>query len=67
MVVTRYAWRVHGDLLEWIAAEYPGLTAAQFEAGYRLLADPNVTDEVGDKVELLLRGCTEAAAAREEA
>jgi hypothetical protein len=66
MVITRSEWRINGDLLEWIATEYPGLTAAQIEAGYRLLADPDITDEVGDAVELLLAGCVVATEGEEE-
>jgi hypothetical protein len=44
MVISRTDWRLHGDLLEWLATEFPGLSRAQFEAAYRLLATPNVTD-----------------------
>ncbi len=66
MVIDRYAWRINGDLLEWIATEYPGLSNAQFEAGYRLLADPNVSDAAAEQVVVMLRGCS-VAAAREEA
>ena len=31
-MITRHDWRTNGDLLEWIAATFPGLTNAQFEA-----------------------------------
>ena len=62
MTITRLAWRVHGDLLEWIATEFSGLSNAQFEAGYRLLASPDISDEAADQVMVMLRGCTDAAA-----
>jgi hypothetical protein len=64
MVINRTDWRLHGDLLEWIATEYPGLSRAQFEAAYRLLANPNITDEAAEQVEVMLRGCSEAAKER---
>jgi hypothetical protein len=32
VVITRHDWRTNGDLLERIAATFPGLTHAQFEA-----------------------------------
>jgi len=57
MSITRHDWRVNGDLLAWIATEFPGLSRPQFEAAYRLLANPNVTDEAAERVEVLLRGC----------
>jgi hypothetical protein len=38
MTITRHDWRINGDLLEWLATEFPSLSRAQFEAGYRLLA-----------------------------
>ena len=57
VTITRMDWRLHGDLLEWIATEYPGLGRAQFEAAYRLLTQPGVTDEEAERVEVLLRGC----------
>jgi hypothetical protein len=66
VVIDRYAWHVHGDLLQWLATEFPGLSNAQFEAGYRLLADPNVSDAAAEQVEVMLAGCVVAAAAREE-
>ena len=66
MVITRHDWRINGDLLECLALEYPGLSNAQFEAGYRLLADPAVTDAAAEQVAVMLRGCS-VAAAREEA
>ena len=62
MAITRHDWRINGDLLEWIATEFPGLSNAQFEACYRLLASTDITDEVAEQVELLLRGCAEVAA-----
>jgi hypothetical protein len=62
MTITRLDWRQHGDLLEWIATEFPSLSNEQYEAGYAFLADPNITDEVAEQVELLLRGCAEVAA-----
>ena len=62
MTITRLDWRVNGDLLEWIAATFPGLANAQFEAGYRLLANPNVTDAAAERVVVMLRGCAEAGA-----
>ncbi len=43
MVITRYDWRINGDLLSWIAAEFPGLTREEFEAAFRLLADPELS------------------------
>jgi hypothetical protein len=66
MTITRRDWRLHGDLLEWIATTFPGLTNAQFEAAYRLLANPNVTDEAAERVEVLLRGCIGATDGEEE-
>jgi hypothetical protein len=51
-------------LLEWIATTFPGLSRAQFEAGYRLLANPDITDEAAEQVEVMLRGCSEAAKER---
>jgi hypothetical protein len=62
MAITRHDWRIHGDLLEWIATEYPGLSRAQFEAAYRLLANPDITDEAAEQVVVMLRGCSEVAA-----
>jgi hypothetical protein len=62
MTITRADWRRDGDLIAWVVREFPGLSNAQVEAGYRLLADPDITDEAAEQVELLLRGCTEAAA-----
>jgi hypothetical protein len=64
MVITRHDWRINGDLLAWLATSYPGLTAEQYEAGYRLLADPNLSDEAGAAVEVqeLLAGCAAASA-----
>jgi hypothetical protein len=64
MAITRADWRINGDLLEWIATEFPGLSNAQFEAGYRLLANPDITDEAAEQVEVMLRGCSEAAKER---
>jgi hypothetical protein len=67
MVISRTDWRLHGDLLEWIATEYPGLSRAQFEAAYtayRLLANPNISDEAAEQVEVMLCGCSEAAKER---
>jgi len=66
MVIDRLTWRIHEDLLCWIAAEYPGLTAEQYEAAFRLLAHPDTSEAASQAVEELLRGCIEAAA-REEA
>ena len=63
MVIDRLEWRLNQDLLCYLAEQYPGLTPERFEAGFRLLADPNLPDELADQVELLLAGC----AAREEA
>jgi hypothetical protein len=51
-------------LLEWIATTFPGLSRAQFEAGYRLLANPDITDEAAEQVEVMLRGRSEAAKER---
>jgi hypothetical protein len=62
MTITRHDWRINGDLLEWIATEFPGLGQAQFEAGFRLLASPDITDEAAEQVVVMLRGCTDAAA-----
>jgi hypothetical protein len=62
VVITRLDWRINGDLLQWICLRYPGLTDAQYEAGYRLLADPDVTDVQADAVCELLRGCCQNAA-----
>jgi len=62
MTITRHDWRINGDLLEWIATEFPGLSNPQFEAGFKLLEDPNITDQAAEQVELLLRGCAEVAA-----
>jgi hypothetical protein len=62
MTITRHDWRLHGDLLEWLATEFPGLSNPQFEAGYRLLASPDITDEAAELVVVMLRGCAEAAA-----
>jgi hypothetical protein len=42
------------------------LSNAQFEAGYRLLANPNVTDEAAEQVVVMLRGCSGAADGKEE-
>jgi hypothetical protein len=50
VAITRMDWRLHGDLLEWIATTFPGLSNAQFEAGYRLLANPSVTDEAAEHI-----------------
>jgi hypothetical protein len=67
MVITRMDWRLHGDLLEYLALEYPGRPAAAYEAAFRLLThDPNMSDEVGDAVELLLAGCVVATEGEEE-
>ena len=67
MVITRMDWRLHGDLLEYLALKYPGRSAAAYEAAFRLLAhDPDMGDEAGDRVELLLAGCV-VATEREEA
>jgi hypothetical protein len=66
MVVNRTDWRLHGDLLEWIATTFPGLTNAQFEAGYRLLANPNISDGEARRVEMLMRGCIGATDREEE-
>jgi len=66
MVITRHDWRINGNLLEYLALEYPGLSNAQFEAAYRLLADPDISDEAAEQVAVMLRGCS-VAAAREEA
>jgi hypothetical protein len=66
MTITRHDWRINGDLLEWIGTEYPGLSRAQFEAAYRLLTQPDVTDEEAERVEVLLRGCIRATDREEE-
>ena len=58
MVITRLDWRINGDLLQWIGLHYPGLTNEQYEAGYRLLSDPDVSDAEADAVCELLRGCS---------
>lgn len=60
MTITRRDWRINGDLLEWIATTFPGLTNTQFEAGYALLADADDTVEVVGLVEVLLAGCVGA-------
>jgi len=57
MVITRLDWRLNGDLLGWLASEYPGLPAAAFEAAYRVLADPDLRDAAGEAVEAH-QGCT---------
>ncbi len=57
MTITRHDWRINGDLLEWLATEFPGLGRAQFEAGYRLLADPGISDQAAEQVVVMLRGC----------
>ena len=59
MVVTTDDWTRHGDLLAWIATEYPGLPPEGYEAAYRLLASPDVSDEAGRAVEELLRLCSD--------
>jgi hypothetical protein len=64
MTLTRADWRKGGDLIEWIVRTYPGLSNAEVEAGYRLLADPGISESAGDAVEMLLEGC---AATRKEA
>jgi len=46
MMITRLDWRLNGDLLGWLASEYPGLPAAAFGAAYRVLADPDLRDQV---------------------
>jgi len=66
MTITRRDWRINGDLLEWIATEFPGLSNAQFEAGYRLLASPDITDEAAEQVAVMLRGCIGATDGEEE-
>ena len=66
MTITRRDWRINGDLLEWLATEFPGLSRAQFEAGYTLLVHPNVSDEAAERVEVLLRGCIGATGRGEE-
>jgi hypothetical protein len=43
-------WRLNGDLLSWIASEYPGLPLEQFEAAYWLLAHPDLSDADGAAV-----------------
>ncbi len=63
MVIDRHAWRVHGDLLEWLATGFPGLSNAQFEAGYRLLADPDISDVAAEQVAVELRPQTAATLA----
>jgi|SRR5215203_4871750 len=57
MVITRHDWRTNGDLLEWLATEYPGLPPEGYEAAYRLLSDPDLSDEVGQATEELLQLC----------
>jgi len=44
--------------------QYPGLTPDQYEAGFRLLTHPDLSEKGSRSVEVLLEGC---AAAREEA
>jgi len=66
MTITRRDWRINGDLLEWIATTFPGLTNAQFEAGFRLLANPNISDVEAERAEVLLRGCIGATGREEE-
>ena len=63
MVIDRLTWRIHEDLLCWLAGRYPGLTPDQYEAGFRLLAHPDLSEEASNAVEVLLAGC----AAGEEA
>ena len=64
MVITRADWRTNGDLLAWIATEYPGLCPQEFEVAYGMLADPDMTDDQAEAVCELLRGCV---AARQQA
>jgi hypothetical protein len=61
MVITSRDWRINGALLQWLAESHPGLPAAAFEAAYRLLSDPDVTEEEAAAVEVLLSGCQDAA------
>jgi len=64
MVIDRLTWRIHEELLCWLAEQYPGLTPDQYEAGFRLLTHPDLSEKGSRSVEVLLEGC---AAAREEA
>ena len=57
MVITRYDWRVNGDLLEYLMLAYPGRTNAQYEAAYRLITLPGAPEEAADLAEELLAGC----------
>jgi hypothetical protein len=63
MVITRSDWRRDGDLLQWIALEFPGLTREQFEAAYRLLAVPDLSDEEAEPILFLMRGCQQSNSA----
>jgi hypothetical protein len=54
MVISRIDWKLHGDLLAWIATEYPGLPPEAFEAAYRLLSDPDLSERAGEDVERML-------------
>lgn len=54
MVITRSDWRINGELLQWIATEYPGLPPEAFEAAYRLLSDPDLSEQAGEDVERML-------------
>lgn len=56
MVITRDDWTRHGDLLSWIALEFPGLNREHFEAGFRLLSPPDLSDEAAEDVLVMLRG-----------
>jgi hypothetical protein len=60
VVIDRLTWRLHGDLLAWLVTTYPGLSAAEYEAGFRLLVRPGATEAAGDAVEVLLSGCIPA-------
>jgi hypothetical protein len=61
MVITRSDWRINGELLQWIACEYPGLPPEAFEAAYRLLSDPDLSERAGADVERMLWAVQDAA------
>ena len=66
MVIDRLEWRLNEDLLCYLAEQYPGLRPGQYEAGFRLLAHPDLSEAASGAVELLLQGCSEAATNRKE-
>jgi hypothetical protein len=63
VVIDRLEWRLNQDLLCYLAEQFPGLAPEHLEAGFRLLAHPDLSEEASNAVEVLLAGC----AAREEA